>query len=161
MPVTHDLHGNLAHALDLIRRAKAAGADVAHRPECALSGYGPASWPDWTGFDWDALDEAMTAVRSVARACGLRVVAGSVHREGPRARPTNALLVIDRRGDVAGRYDKRRCSANNLRAFAPGSRPLVLEIDGVCCGFLICLDWAFPELWTAMAGQVELVFHSW
>ena len=57
-------------------------------------------------------------------------------------------------------YDKRRCSVNDLRAFAPGDKQLVLDIEGVRCGFLICLDWAFPELWQAYAGEVELVFHS-
>ena len=50
IPVTHDIERNAAHMLDLIRRAKAAGADVAHFPECAISGYGPASWPDWSRF---------------------------------------------------------------------------------------------------------------
>jgi predicted amidohydrolase len=70
------------------------------------------------------------------------------------------LLVFDRRGTIVGRYDKRRCSINDLRAFAPGDRQLTVEIEGVRCGFLICLDWAFPELWADYAGGVELIFHS-
>lgn len=49
---------------------------------------------------------------------------------------------------------------NDLRAFAPGDQQLIVTIEGVKCGFLICLDWAFPELWQGYAGQVELVFHS-
>lgn len=160
IPVEHDIARNLRHILDLIRRAAKAGADVAHFPECAISGYGPASWPAWDGFPWSTLDAAVEAIRQEARACGIWVVIGSVHRLDPHARPTNALLVLDRQGEMAGRYDKRRCSINDLRAFAPGDRQLTVDIDGVRCGFLICLDWAFPELWQAYAGQVELVFHS-
>ena len=62
----------------------------------------------------------MKAVQAEARACGIWVVVGSVWRPDPELRPTNALLVIDRAGTIVGRYDKRRCSANDLRAFAPG-----------------------------------------
>lgn len=38
IPVTCDLAQNVAHITDLVRRAAAAGADVAHFPECAISG---------------------------------------------------------------------------------------------------------------------------
>jgi predicted amidohydrolase len=107
------------------------------------------------------VDDAVEAVRAEARTQGVWLVVGSVWRTSAEQRPTNALLVIDRTGAIIGRYDKRRCSANDLRAFAPGpERPLIVEIEGVRCGFLICLDWAFPDLWTGYAGRVELVFHS-
>ncbi|MFO1066919.1 MAG: carbon-nitrogen hydrolase family protein, partial [Geminicoccaceae bacterium] len=113
------------------------------------------------GFDWHVLEAAVEAVQAEACACGIWAIVGSAWREAPGQRPTNSLLVIDRGGAVAGRYDKRRCSENDLRAFAPGAeRPLIVEIEGVRCGFLICLDWAFPELWAGYAGRVELVFHS-
>jgi deaminated glutathione amidase len=160
IPVEHDIASNLQRILQLIRKAAVAGADVAHFPECALSGYGPASWPDWKGYAWPAVDAAIGAVRAEAHESGIWVVIGSVHRVSAQARPTNSLLVLDRQGEIVGRYDKRRCSRNDLRAFAPGDRQLIADIDGVRCGFLICLDWAFPELWQAYAGRVELVFHS-
>jgi predicted amidohydrolase len=160
-PVGHDITANSAHIVRLIKRAAAAGADVAHFPECAISGYGAAAWPSWDGFDWRALEAATAAVQAAARACGIWVVVGSIHRESPAQRPTNCVHVFDRQGESAGRYDKRRCSMNDLRAFAPGERPLILEIEGVRCGVLICLDWAFPELWQEQAAAgVELVFHS-
>jgi predicted amidohydrolase len=160
MAVTHDIQRNTAAIVELIREAKAAGADVAHFPECALSGYGPETWPDWTGFGWDMLASATQTVRAAARANGIWVVVGTVHRSTDGAWPTNSLLVIDRHGEIAGRYDKQRCSVNDLNAFAPGTAPLVIEIDSTACGFLICLDWAFPEVWQAYAGKVELVFHA-
>ena len=103
---------------------------------------------------------AIDQVGAAAREAGIWVVTGSVHRTDPDARPTNALLLFDRRGALVGRYDRWRCSINDLRAFVPGDRQLTIEIEGVRCGFLICLDWAFPELWAEYAGRVELIFHS-
>jgi predicted amidohydrolase len=133
---------------------------VAHFPECALSGYGPAAWPHWQGFDWAALDAALKRVCDIARSSGIWVVLGTTQRSGNGALPTNALLVIDRTGTLMGRYAKRSCSENDHRAFAPGARPLAFDIGGVRCGLLICLDWAFSEFWQQLAGQVELVFLS-
>ncbi|MEM7021432.1 MAG: carbon-nitrogen hydrolase family protein [Pseudomonadota bacterium] len=159
-PVSHDVGRNLDDILQLIEQAATAGADVAHFPECAVSGYGPAAWPDWQGFDWCFLQDAIGQVTAAARRAEIWVVAGSVHRVDSEAGPTNSLLIFDRHGEMVGRYDKQRCSINDLRAFTPGDRCLTLDIDGVRCGFLICLDWAFPELWQTYAGEVELVFHS-
>ena len=160
-PVEPDPPANLAQILGLIRQAAEAGADLAHFPECALSGYGTATWPSWDGFDWAGLDDALAAVRAAARDAGIWVALGSAYRPAPASRPLNSLHVIDRAGQLAARYDKRRCSVNDLRAFAPGTKPVVVEIEGVRCGLLICLDWAFPELWQAYAAEkVELVLLS-
>lgn len=159
-PVSHDINANLTHMLDLIARTASAGADVVHFPECALSGYGAATWPSWDEFEWATLNAAMDRIAGAARAHAIWIVTGSVHWDHAHTRPTNALFVFDDTGAIAGRYDKRRCSINDLRAFAPGDTPLSLDIKGVRCGFLICLDWAFPELWQEHAGKVDLVFHS-
>jgi len=160
-PVEPDPPANLAHVLKLIRQAAEAGADLAHFPECALSGYGTADWPSWDGFDWAALDDALAQVREAARDAGIWVALGSACRPAPASRPLNSLFVIDRSGQLAARYDKRRCSVNDLRAFAPGTRPVVVEIEGVRCGLLICLDWSFPELWQGYAADcVELMLIS-
>jgi predicted amidohydrolase len=159
IPVTHDMAENTRQIVTLIEAAAAAGADVAHFPECAISGYGSADWPDWTGFDWSACDEAVEAVRAAARRCHIWVVTGCVHRE-PDGRKFNAVYAFDRQGVLVGRYDKRRCSDNDLRAFEAGIRPCVIDIEGVPCGIPICRDWSFPELWQELRGKVELVFHS-
>ena len=65
-PVEPDPPANLGHILGLIRQAARSGADLAHFPECALSGYGTADWPSWDGFDWKGLDDALMAVRQAA-----------------------------------------------------------------------------------------------
>lgn len=160
-PVEPDPPANLAHILELIRQAAESGADLAHFPECALSGYGTADWPSWDGFDWAGLDDALATVRAAARDAGIWVALGSAYRPAPASRPLNSLHLIDRAGQLVARYDKRRCSVNDLRAFAPGTKPVVVEIEGVRCGLLICLDWSFPELWQGYAADgVELALIS-
>ena len=161
LPMSHDVEHNVLGICALIEQAARAGADVAHFPECAVSGYGTAIWPSWDGFDWKALERGEAQVREAARALGIWVVSGSVHRVDPLRLPTNCLHVFNRRGQHVARYDKRRCSINDMRAFAPGNTPSVVEIEGVRCGLLICLDWAFPELWQEHAAHgVELILHS-
>lgn len=161
-PVEPDPPANLGHILELIRRAAGSGADLAHFPECALSGYGTAAWPSWDGFDWAGLDDALAAVRQAARDAGIWVALGSAcRRPAPASRPLNSLHVIDRGGNPVARYDKRRCSMNDLRAFVPGTQPVVVDIEGVRCGLLICLDWSFPELWQNYAADgVEVILIS-
>ncbi len=36
-----------------MQKAKKGGADIAHFPECALSGYIGFDFPNFDGFDWD------------------------------------------------------------------------------------------------------------
>jgi len=160
-PASHDIAANARQIVALLRRAADAGADVAHFPECALSGYGGPDWPRWEGYDWAALAAATARVRAAARRHRIWAVVGSCHREHPAAAPTNCVRVFDRDGAEAARYDKRRCSLPDLQAFRPGRAPVVLDIGGVRCGLMICLDFAFPELWQDYAERgVELVFLS-
>ncbi|MFS8044683.1 carbon-nitrogen hydrolase family protein [Rhizobium sp. BR 314] len=160
IPVGHDIAENVARMRSLIEAAAKASADIVHFPECALSGYGSANWPEWAGFDWGALHTALEAVRSAARTYRVWVVTGSVHRDEATDKKFNSIYVVDREGNLVGRYDKRCCSTNDLRAFELGHHQLVVDIDGVACGFLICRDWGFNELWRDYEGRVELIFHS-
>jgi predicted amidohydrolase len=41
-----------------MRKAKKAGAEIAHFPECALSGYVGFDFPNFDGFDWELLKKA-------------------------------------------------------------------------------------------------------
>ncbi|PZM17179.1 carbon-nitrogen hydrolase family protein [Rhizobium tubonense] len=158
-PVLHDVSTNTREIIQLIAAASLAGADVAHFPECAISGYGPENWPDWSGFDWDLVDAAVSEVRAAASRHGIWIAAGCVYRDNDRDKPLNSVYLIDRRGAVSGRYDKQACSQNDLRAFSAGRGPARMEIEGVRCGFLICRDWQLPELWHEY-DDVELVLHS-
>lgn len=149
------------------RLAKARGADVAHFPEGALSGYAGSDFASFEGFDWAFLRECVEDVRQAARRIGIWMVVGSAHRLSGGHRPHNSLYVIDAAGEVVDRYDKRFCSGDaegrsgDLAHYSPGDHPSVWEINGVRCGALICYDYRYPELHRDYKRQgVQLVFHS-
>lgn len=165
-PVSADIRSNVGHVIRQMRAARRRGADVAHFPEAALSGYATVL-ESFAGFDWDELDLAMAAVLECARQTGLWVVLGSAHRLTGATRPHNCLYVISDAGQLVDRYDKRFCSggptgqAGDLAHYSPGDHFSVWTIGGVRCGALICYDYRFPELYREYKQLgVELMFHS-
>ena len=99
-----------------------------------------------------------------SRACrSLRLWAiyGAADPRAAGSLPHNAVFVVGPDGEPIGRYDKRCCSRRELEHFTPGKAPLVVEIGGVRCGILTCLEWSFPTLWQAYAEDgVDLIFLS-
>lgn len=158
-PVSGDLAGNARSIRRLMVRAGRAGAHVVHFPETALPGYAPKHLPELDSYPWGALERETSRVRELAASLGLWVVLGSM-------RPTNVLprnctLVIDPTGAEVGVYDKRRLYRAEARAYESGDGPCVVEIGGHRCGFLICYENCFPELYEEYRSLgVGLVFHS-
>lgn len=166
-PVDADPRRNARHALRLLRDAKARGADVAHFAECSLSGYAGSDLPDLSGLDWELL-EGLT--REVVAACGelgIWALLGGTHRLARGRKPHNSVYVVDSRGRIADRYDKRFCAGDraartgDLAHYTPGDHAAVFEIGGVRCGVLICHDYRYPELYRDYVKRgVRLLFHS-
>jgi deaminated glutathione amidase len=166
-PVSARIGDNLGYVKRQVREAKRRGADVAHFPEGALSGYAGTDFTAFAGFDWGALRSALAEVLDCARAAGMWIVVGSAHRLSDDHKPHNSLYVISDTGRVVDRYDKRFCGGSadgqtgDLAHYSPGDHRSVWLINGVRCGALICYDYRFPELYRDYQGQgVELVFHS-
>jgi len=166
-PVSDRIEANLGYIKRHVRAAKRRGADVAHFPEGALSGYAGTDFTSFAGFDWDALLRATAEVLRCAREAGIWVVLGSAHRLSDGHKPHNSLYVISDAGQIVDRYDKRFCGgtpdgqSGDLAHYSPGGHSSVWLINGVCCGALICYDYRFPELYRDYGKQgVELVFHS-
>lgn len=61
-PVTSDVRANLAHIRRQMRAGKERGADVAHFPEGALSGYAGTDFASFAGYDWGELRSAVSDV---------------------------------------------------------------------------------------------------
>jgi deaminated glutathione amidase len=166
-PVDADPRSNARHVRRLLRAAKERGADVAHFCECSLSGYAGSDLPDLRGLDFPLLEDLAREIFALAGELAIWTLLGSTHRLGGRRKPHNSVYVVDPRGALVDRYDKRFCAGDrrsrtgDLAHYAPGDHPTVFEIAGVRCGVLICHDYRYPEVYRDYARRgVGLVFHS-
>lgn len=166
-PVSADIRANLRYVERQTRLAKQRGADVAHFPEGALSGYAGTDFETFAGFDWDGLQRSTARVLDLARRLGIWVILGSTHRLGNDSKPHNSVYVVNEAGEIVDRYDKRFCGGDHdersgdLAHYSPGDHFSVWSINGVRCGALICYDYRYPELYREYKRRgVELMFHS-
>ena len=90
-----------------LHRAKKARADIVHFSECALSGYAPVDFETFEQFDWQLLKDETEKIIQLAAKLQLWVVLGSTHRPVGRNKPRNSLYLINPKGKIASRYDKR------------------------------------------------------
>ena len=145
-----DPKANLELVADGIRKAAEGGADLAVFPEATMACFGVKLGPLAEPLDgpW------ATEVRALAEDAGIAVVAG-MFTPAPDGRVTNTLLVTGRGLDAA--YDKIHLfdafGFAESRTVAPGSEPLVVELDGVKIGFTTCYDVRFAGLYQALADQ--------
>jgi predicted amidohydrolase len=167
-PVDADVRRNARYVLRQMRAAKDRGADVVHFPEACLSGYAGSDLDTLAGFDWELLEECTHQVLELARRLRLWVIVGSTHRLTGRHKPHNSVYVIDARGRLVDRYDKRFCAGDrsgrtgDLAHYSPGDHFSTFVIGGVRCGTLICHDYRYPELYRDYKRRgVQLMFHSY
>jgi predicted amidohydrolase len=165
-PVSGEILRNLGYVKRQMQTAAERGADVALFPECALGGYAGWDFPSFDGYDWETLRVATEEVIALAGRLGLWVVLGSNHRLTGRHRPHNSLYLIDPTKGVVDRYDKLFCmgtpGTGDLAHYTPGSRIVTRKIEGIDCGFLICHDWRYPELYRELERRgVRVVLQSW
>ncbi len=157
-PVTSDSGLNAKHAARHIRIAAARGANAILLPEGALSGYG-RSRISFDDYDWERLRGATSGIAEVARECKIWVFVGSAHFLSPAERPTNCLYIISPKGEIVDRYDKSMLIGHELERYSGGSHPVVLDLHGWKCGFAICYDSHFPELFSRYRNMgVQILF---
>ena len=109
--VTGSVAQNARAIRGFLKKAKKAKADVVHFSECALSGYAGADFDSFEDYDWAVLKEETQRIMELAGELGLWVVLGSTHPLTPPHKPHNCLYLIDARGRIVTRYDKRFCTS--------------------------------------------------
>jgi len=144
-----------------IRKASQAGAYIVHFSECALSGYVGTDFPNFDRYDWDLLKQETKKVMSLAAELKIWIVLGSTHKLTEPNKPHNSLYLINPKGKIVDRYDKRFCTTGDLRRMTPGNRFVNFKINGVKCSLLICFDLRFPEIYRAIYKEgVNCILQS-
>jgi predicted amidohydrolase len=160
-PVSKDVDENARYIRDLITEAAANKADVVHFSEAALSGYARVDFPGFDNYDWEKLRTHTQDIMSLAREHRIWVVLGSAHYLSPEEKPTNCLYIISSDGEIVDRYDKSMCTGGDLKAYTPGNHLVTIDLKGFRCGFLICYDACFPEMYNVYRHRgVVVMFHS-
>ena len=154
-PKLRGVGANVASAKGVLREH--AGADLFVFPELFLGGYTTSGVED-LAFDLDGPEVGEMA--RLARESGAAMVFG-LHERLPGG-VANSALCLDRGGDLAGLYRKTHLFGEEREAFVAGDELLVVDLDGVKAGLMICFDVEFPEVARslALAGADLLVTIS-
>lgn len=159
---------NRKWVLSQMDEAAKAGAAVVHFSECALSGYAGVDIPNIAALDFDELRAATEDILSAAKRRKLWVLLGSTHFLDQKTRPHNSVYVINARGEIVDRYDKRFCTGKggksptlDLCHYTPGDRHVTFQVKGIICGLGICYDYRFPELFRGLKRLgAQVLFQS-
>ena len=151
-----DIAGNVAKARLCIDEAKRLGVRLLLFPELAITGYPPEDLLLRPGF----MSQGRAALRALTREIeGIDVVIGHPWAEGDEI--YNAASWI-RDGQLIGRYFKHELPNYGVfderRYFSAGSEPLVINLDGLNVGVIICEDsWVPNPMRVAKAAGAELL----
>jgi predicted amidohydrolase len=133
---------------------------VVQFPETALSGYLPNHWKNLGDYPWGTLADQTGRVCELASQHRVWVILGSA-RQVEEQLPRSCLHVVSDAGEIVATYDKQRLYGGEVRYFSAGSQSCMVNINGHKCGFLVCYDNCFPELYEDYReAGVGLLFHS-
>ena len=154
-----DPQANLAAALTLIDEAKRSGADYVQTPEMTniLALKREQLFANIVDEDQDP---TVATLREVARKLSMYIHIGSLAIKASPEKAVNRGFLIDRKGDIAARYDKIHMfdvdlaggesyrESNNYRA---GELAVVADLPWGRLGMTVCYDLRFPALYRALA----------
>jgi len=159
-PVSGNAARNFKYIRQQMIQAVAQNAHIVLFPETALPGYGPKHMNALEDYDWLTLQSYTEHICELAQHYSLWVVLGSMRREIDEL-PLNCLHVISNTGALVDTYGKRMLYDKEKAIYSPGFSPLIVDIYGHRCGFLICYDNCFPELYEEYRDEgVGLIFHA-
>ena len=97
----------------------------------------------------------------LARKLDLAIVAGVAERDSDVADLLyDTTVLLDRGGELVGRYRKSHLYPAEHRCFGSGSELPVFELEGLRLGVAICFELAFPQIFTTLARRgAQLVFN--
>jgi predicted amidohydrolase len=159
----HDPETSVRRAHDVIAAATRLHARLVVLPEMCTTGFTMEGtrWAQPLSPD----SGASGAIASAAREHRVWVLAGLAVREDSPARLVNAAVMFDPSGSVAAVYRKQRLFsyAGEHEVYAAGDGPVVVTIDGARVGLFICFDLRFPELFRAVAPDIDaaLIIANW
>lgn len=155
-----DPAANAAALVDAIERAAEGEADMLFTPE--MSGLLDGNRERAIGaVRSEQQDAVLAAVREAAKASAIWVHLGSLALRGEGDKLVNRAFVINRAGEIAGRYDKMHLfdvdlpngeSWRESAAYQAGGGPVVVRgTPAGSLGLAICYDLRFPAIFERLS----------
>lgn len=154
-----DPAANLAAALQLIDQAKDAGADYVLTPEMTNI-LAVRREQLFANIVPEEEDVTLATLREVARKLAIFVHVGSLAIKASPEKAANRSFLIDRRGEVAARYDKIHMfdvdlaggeSYRESNTYRAGELAMLADLPWGRLGLTVCYDLRFPALYRALA----------
>jgi len=154
-----DPEANLAAVLAGVDEAKRGGADYVQTPEMTNVLENKRERLFTKIFD-EEQDPTLATLREVARKLSIYIHLGSLAVKASPEKAANRGFLIDRKGDIAARYDKIHMfdvdlaggesyrESNNYRS---GELAVVADLPWGRLGLTVCYDLRFPALYRALA----------
>ena len=154
----HDPATSLERASALVRGAAKRGAHLVALPEMCLSGFTMEPKDHAVGLD----SPHVRALGKIAANNGVHVLAGVAARETADGREVfqNTALLFGPGGELEASYRKQKlfAYANEHASYEPGDAPAIAMVHGVRISLFVCYDLRFPELFRAVAPDVDAMF---
>ncbi|MGH7247063.1 MAG: carbon-nitrogen hydrolase family protein [Pseudomonadota bacterium] len=154
-----DPRANLAAVLTAIEVAKRAGADYVLTPEMT-NVMEIRREHLFASIVADENDPTLATLREAARKLAMYVHIGSVAIKASPEKAVNRSFLIDRKGEIAARYDKIHMfdvdlaggeSYRESNTYHAGELAVVADLPWGRLGLTVCYDLRFPALYRALA----------
>jgi predicted amidohydrolase len=157
---TTDIAENIRLTSELIRQAKAEGAQLVGLPE-VVNLVQRSRRKSLEVVRTQAEEPALAAYRALAAELGIWLLSGSlVIKLSDDERMANRSFLIDDDGEIRAVYDKIHMfdvdleggeSYRESKVFRPGDRAVVADMPWCRVGMTVCYDLRFPYLYRALA----------
>ncbi len=151
-----DKASNLQCCRALTARAAALGADLVIFPEMTLTGF---TMNTAVSAEHAEHSPTIKSFAEIARNNQVGLIAGVVLRSGEKV--SNTLVAFSRDGIEQARYTKIHpfSFAGEDRFFQPGKSLAKMQLTDLKLGFSICYDLRFPELYSALAKDCDVLVN--
>lgn len=147
---------NMQRCAELAARAAERGADLVLFPEMTLTGF---TMNTRLSAEDPLQSPSLAAFGALAKELGISLVAGVVTSNGSKA--ANTLVAFSNEGIEQAHYDKIHpfSFAGEDRFFQPGNKLAKMRMQEFLLGFSICYDLRFPELYSALAKDCDVLVN--
>jgi deaminated glutathione amidase len=159
MRSARDPQANLNTVLAAIDQAKRAGADYVQTPE--MTNIMEVRRDRlFANIVADESDPTLATLREVARKLAIYIHVGSLAIKASSEKAVNRSFLIDRKGEVAARYDKIHMfdvdlaggeSYRESNTYRAGELAVLCDLPWGRLGLTVCYDLRFPALYRALA----------